>query len=596
MTVDKKLPRIEFIPLRNALCSDTSTTLDVLMKIIPPEPEIENQRPSLNIGLVIDRSGSMQGKKIQYAREAACYAVEQLLPSDRISVTIYDDRIDTLIPSALATNKREIIRKIKKINPGNMTNLHGGWVEGGVQVSKYLNSEQLNRIILLSDGLANHGETNPDIIASDVHGLAKQGVSTSTMGVGDDYNEDLLEGMATSGDGNYYYIESPDQLPELFGIEMQGIMGLLGQHITLRIEPQGDVEVLDVFNDFALTRQGEFKLPNLVKGNPFKVLFRLQIPAITESTPLCYVRLAWDEPDQPERQKVRVALELPVVLASELEEFPLNPDVQREVAVMLSARAKKEATKKVKEGEYEAAMDMLMDAKSFVLQAPNSLLMEQEAQSLEELNVDLQDRQFEKYQKRAKYEDFHTRRAWVQSGHSNYYTKRAQKKVGDRIQVIQGDITQQKVEAIVCANNESLHGIHGVAKAIHIAAGPELKKACDRLNGCNMGEAKLTKGYNLSANFVIHTVGPQWLGGNSGEAEILANCYRNCLEIAKKQKISTIAFPAISTGLRGFPLEQATKIAVEQVVNKLARIPSIKKLLFVCFEEEIYLSYLAALK
>lgn len=596
MTVTQKVPQIEFIPLRNAVCSDTSTTLDVLMKIIPPEPEMENKRPSLNIGLVIDRSGSMQGKKIQYARQAACYAVEQLLPSDRISVTIYDDRIDTLIPSALATNKPEIIRQIQRITPRSMTNLHGGWVEGGVQVSKYLNSEQLNRIILLSDGLANHGETNPDIIASDVLMLAQQGVSTSTMGVGDDYNEDLLEAMATTGDGNYYYIESADQLPEIFDMEMQGIIGLLGRNVTLRIEPQGDVEVVDVFNDFSLTRQGEFKLPNLVMGNPFTVLVRLQVPAIPQSTPLCYFRLAWDEPDRPDRQKLRVGLELPIVLASELDEFPLNADVQREVAVMLSARSKKEATKKVEEGDYAAATDMLMEAKALVVQAPNSLLMEQEARSLDELNVDLQARQFDKYQKRAKYEEQYTRRSWTKSGQSDYYTKRALKKVGNLIQVIQGDITQQAVEAIVCPANNFLAANSGVAKAIAAAAGPEHTKDRDRLNGCKVGEAKIISGYQLPAQYVIYTVGPMWNGGNHGEADQLAQCYRSCLEIAEKQGIWTIAFPSISTGKAGFPVEKAAKIAVEQVVNKLYELPSIYKLLFVCFDEETYLSYLAALK
>lgn len=596
MTADKKVFRMEFISLRDAVCSERTTTLDVLMKIIPPDPEIEIKRPALNIGLTIDRSGSMQGKKIEYAREAACYAVEQLLPSDRISVTIYDDRIETLVPSTLANNKTEIIRQIKQITPRNMTALHAGWVEGGLQVSKHLNSEQLNRVILLSDGLANVGETNPDAIASDVHGLAQQGVSTSTMGVGDNYNEDLLEGMATSGDGNYYYIESPDQMPEIFAMEMQGIMGLLGQNVTLRIEPQGDVEVVDVFNDFELTKQGEFKLPNLVMSNPFTVLVRLQVPTMAESTPLCYFRLAWDEPDQPERQKLRVPLEMPVVLGSQLDELTLNADVQREVALMLSARAKKEASKKVKEGDYGAAMDLLQETKQVVFSAPSSLLMEQEAQSIDSLNDDLQARRLQTYQKRAKYEEQYTRRSFAQVSRSGYYTNRAKRIVSDRIQVIQGDITQQKVSAIVCPSNELLKPNSGVGKAIEKAAGLEHKQARDRLNGCNVGEAKIIPGYNLPARWVIYTVGPLWIGGNHREAEELAQCYRNCLVLAEERGISSIAFPGISTGNAGFPVDLAAKIAVEQVVNLIHRIPSIQQVIFVCFDESAYLTYLAALK
>lgn len=597
MTGAKKILQIEFIPLRDAVCSEISTTLDVLIKITPPEPDTTLKRPPLNIGLVIDRSGSMEGKKIEYARQAASYAVEQLLTSDRISITIYDDKIDSLVPSTLATNKTEIIRQIQRITARNMTDLHGGWVEGGVQVSQYLKPEQLNRIILLSDGLANVGETNPDAIASDVHSLAKKGVSTSTMGVGDDYNENLLEGMANSGDGNYYYIESPDQLPDIFGMEMQGLMALFGQNVTLRIEPQGDVEVVDVFNDFKLTPQGEFKLPNLVMGNPFMVVIRLQIPAMIESEPLCYFRLAWDEADQPDRQKMRVPLQLPVVLGSQLEEFSLNPDVQREVALMLSARAKKAAAQKVAEGEYEAARNLLIDTKNQLFEAPSSFLMEQEAQSLEDLNVDLEEGRLETYQKRAKYEDQYTRRSFMaQLSRSDYYTTRAKRGVSDRIQVIQGDITQQAVDAIVCPSNNLLSPDSGVAKAVEAAAGSEHKQARDRLNGCPVGEAKIIPGYQLPAKYVIYTVGPLWNGGNSGEAQELAQCYRSCLKLAEQQGISTIAFPGISTRKAGFPVDMAAKIAVEQVVNLIYRMRSIQQVTFVCFTEADYLIYLAALK
>jgi len=131
-----------------------------------------------------------------------------------------------------------------------------------MQVSQFLNAE-LNRVILLSDGLANVGETNPDAIASDVHGLAKRGVSTSTMGLGDDYNEDLLEAMARSGDGNYYYIASAEQLPSILEQELQGLTATFGSAATLHLEPQGDVVVADVLNDLDVDASGQFKLPNL---------------------------------------------------------------------------------------------------------------------------------------------------------------------------------------------------------------------------------------------------------------------------------------------------------------------------------------------
>ncbi len=156
------------------------------------------------------------------------------------------------------------------------------------------------------------------------------------------------------------------------------------------------------------------------------------------------------------------------------------------------------------------------------------------------------------------------------------------------IEVFEGDITKLKVDAIVNAANRSLLGGGGVDRAIHRAAGPLLLEECLTLGGCETGQAKITKGYNLPAKHVIHTVGPVWYGGNKNEDEMLSNCYKNSLKLAVGHKLKSIAFPSISTGAYGFPLERAAKIAVKATQDFLRENKTIEKIVFVCFGKDAF--------
>jgi len=161
------------------------------------------------------------------------------------------------------------------------------------------------------------------------------------------------------------------------------------------------------------------------------------------------------------------------------------------------------------------------------------------------------------------------------------------------IEIIRGDISLLEVDAIVNAANNSLLGGGGVDGAIHRAAGPRLLEECRKLHGCATGSAKLTGGYDLPAGRIIHTVGPVWQGGKKDEDRLLADCYRNCLKLAQENRIRSIAFPSISTGVYGFPVDRASRIAVAEIKGHLAHHALPQKVLIVCFDDLTYKTYLS---
>src|SRR4029079_17203557 len=289
----QEYPKVECFTKREKLEARREQTVDVLIRITPPAPNLDASRranwkgrPDLNLSLVLDRSGSMEGEKMIRAREAAMFCVDQMLPMDRLSVVTFDDRIDVLFPSEPVTNKPLLKDLISRVAARGSTALHEAWVRGGITVTEQMLDQGINRVILVTDGLANIGITNTDEIVGQAMGLYQRGVSTSTIGIGADFNEDLLMPMAQSGGGNAWHVVEPEDMQHIFQVELEGLILQFAHTVSLGLIPADGVRVVDLLNDFKLTETGRYRLPNLQSGSPLEIVVQLRINAQAVGTRL----------------------------------------------------------------------------------------------------------------------------------------------------------------------------------------------------------------------------------------------------------------------------------------------------------------------
>ena len=352
-------PVFELIQERPRFTAGREQTADFLIRITPPDSGPHSRRPRLNLSLVLDRSGSMEGQKIARAREAAAYCVDQLLPDDRVSVVIFDDRIDVLVPSQPVQNKEAIKERINSVRARNSTALHEAWVRGGLEVSSQLTPEATNRVLLITDGLANVGETSVDAIVSQAGELAGRGVSTSTIGIGSDFNEDLLIPMAEAGRGNAWHVEQADDMSRIFATELQGLIAQIGHTVSLGLTPADGVYVQDILNDFDVTHTGRYKLPNLLAGSPIDVVMRIKLPSrpAGDRFKLMDLRLAWNPQGAPssDREVLSQSVVVEFADAAHTDLLAVDERVTKAVQLLMAARARREAIRDLDRGDIAAA-------------------------------------------------------------------------------------------------------------------------------------------------------------------------------------------------------------------------------------------------
>ncbi|MBS2039505.1 VWA domain-containing protein [bacterium] len=395
-------PRIELLAHQPAVCSDASSTVQLLIRVRAPRPDL-SRRPALNVGLSIDRSGSMGGEPMQRAIQAGCHVVQELQPSDTVSVVAFNSLAQVVAPYQKAEDRQTLLSRLGQLSAGGGTNLFEGWLESCRQVAEGGNQGRLSRVLLLSDGGANEGVCHPLRIAEEVARWQSRGVTTTTIGLGANYNEDLMSAMARAGNGSFYHVQTPEEMVEAFQVEMLGLSATFGQAVSLGVLPSDGVQLTRVYNVLDETPKGRFKMSDLVHGCPLSVVVELQVEPQVQERELCRVRLAWTEVESEVRRSTTVGLKLPVVPRGALSEFPLQPEVAQQRALKLSARLLSGAIEKLDCKDRDAALASLESALDALREADPCSEIEHITAQVVELKKQIENGQLGAARKQASY-------------------------------------------------------------------------------------------------------------------------------------------------------------------------------------------------
>lgn len=341
----------------------TSQRIAELVVEAPDSPK-RDSRQHLNLALVLDRSGSMSGTKLEYVKQAAQYIVDHLENGDRLTMVTFDDRVDTLIPGGVINEeiRNHLKHLIRGLQAGNMTNLCGGWLAGCQEVAEAVSQDKLNRTLLLTDGLANHGITDEEVLFKHAQELSLRGVSTSTFGVGEGFNEHLLEGMANQGSGNYYFIGSPAEIPSIFMCEFTEIAAVTAKEVELEIDAAEGInfQVLGEWRSKMENGLLRIYLGALHGGRKQVVHLKLLIPPANGKTELSFtikVRAIGLDGQPLESQ---AGLHFHYADQEDVDSTPPHRELQARFAKVDMAQVTTEALKLERRGETEQAKKMVL--------------------------------------------------------------------------------------------------------------------------------------------------------------------------------------------------------------------------------------------
>jgi Ca-activated chloride channel family protein len=328
----------------------------------------DQARRPINLSLVIDRSGSMAGNKLDYTRHASTFLIQHLGAQDIFSLVLYNDDINTMVQPDHVTNKDAIIQQLSRIQANGTTNLSGGWLEGCQHVNKRLSDQYINRVILMSDGLANRGVTDTPALVSMSRQKREEGITTTTMGLGKDFNEDLMMEMAKAGGGAFYFIESPEVAPQIFQEELSGLLKIVGQNLTISFLPGAHVADVQQLNAYPEQRDGRNRLFRLgdIFGNEVKTLvLELQVPALASLGEMQVATLRFEYDDVSADGTSHHVREFPIMINVSPDGASAgspNAEVTRSVLLLKAAQARDEAVNAADRGNFKHASEILRNA------------------------------------------------------------------------------------------------------------------------------------------------------------------------------------------------------------------------------------------
>jgi Ca-activated chloride channel family protein len=373
-------------PLKPALADDSRSTLDVLLRLVA-RGSAPVQRTPLSLSLVIDRSGSMGGGRLAAAKACVADLVDCLDKADEVGIVIYDDNVDTLLPLSPAGQARQhLAAPLANLDTGGSTDLHAGWLAGARQVAPRTGAQRLCRVVLLSDGQANHGETDTDRICDQVRQLAASGVSTTTVGLGEGFNEQLMTAMAAAGQGNALYGDRAEDLAEAFESEI-GLLSHLAWR-DVRVQTGSATSRWRMLNDYTRNADGTWTVPSVATGAEAWACFSVPMDSAVRAQARSRQGKAFHvtvtaADAQGRRHTFKASLPaLPVVDNGHWHAMPADELVSRRLTELQAARLQRRARQAVEEGDWAQAERLLREVEALAADHPWILATVRQMQTL----------------------------------------------------------------------------------------------------------------------------------------------------------------------------------------------------------------------